>query len=253
MIPIHPHTLASSQMPAILASATPWLAVNILEALRGNDFMGWLCLISCGLMSVISWAIIAYKYINIRATIRHTNIFLNKCASGGNLHEAFKVASNYKFSPLANILREAYMELKTEGWFEKKNLPLDARMEAVKVTVDRVMEFTASSEIRRLESGLGFLATTANVGPLIGLFGTVWGILGAFQAVAREGSAAVASLAPGVSTALLTTVVGLIAAIPAVLAYNHFIKHVQNLIRRMDSFSMEIANIILKELLKGVR
>ena len=90
----------------------------------------------------------------------------------------------------------------------------------------------------------------ANVSPLIGLFGTVWGILGAFQVVAKEGTAAVGSLAPGVSTALMTTVAGLIAAIPAVIAYAYFYSVVQDLERRMDAFGHEVSNIIQKNVLR---
>jgi biopolymer transport protein TolQ len=172
-------------------------------------------------------------------------------AGKGNLGQAFKIASNYPDSPLAQLLREAYLEVEMENWYhDSKGLSLDGRIQAAKISIDRILEQTSTNEIKRLEGWLGFLATTANVCPLIGLFGTVWGILGAFQAVAREGSTAISSLAPGVSTALMTTVAGLIAAIPSVIFYNYLLSKVQHLVRRMDSFGMEVSNIIQKQILK---
>ncbi|HQH12394.1 MAG TPA: MotA/TolQ/ExbB proton channel family protein, partial [Candidatus Sumerlaeota bacterium] len=132
----------------------------------------------------------------------------------------------------------------------EKGLSLDAKIANSKENVERAIEIAASKEIHRLEDKLGLLLGIANVSPLIGLFGTVWGILGAFQVVAKEGTAAVGSLAPGVSTALMTTVAGLIAAIPAVIAYAYFYSVVQDLERRMDAFGHEVSNIIQKNVLR---
>lgn len=241
--------------PQLIQAASTWLSVNLIEAIKGSDLMGWICLSLTGAFSVLAWGVIAFKSLHIALATRQTNKFVDKCTSGGgDLHEAYRLAAAYPESPLANILREAYLELETEGWFEdKKGLPLESRLKTVKISIEWVLDLSASKEIRRMESWLSYLATTANVCPLIGLFGTVWGILGAFQAVAREGSAAISSLGPGVSTALMTTVAGLMAAIPAVIFYNYLVNKVQNLIRRMDSFGLEISNIIQKQLIKGGR
>ena len=239
-------------IPEMAAASNAWLTVNLLDAIRGSDLMGIFCLLITSLMSIISWGIIGYKFLHLRQATRQTNIFVEKCMAGsGDLKQAFQIASNYPDSPLAQIMREAYLEVEMEDWYrDQKSLSQDGRIEAIKISIERVLEQTSSNEIKHLERFLPFLATTGNACPLIGLFGTVWGILGSFQAVAREGSAAISSLAPGVSTALLTTVAGLIAAIPAVIFYNIFLSHVQNLIRRMDSFGMEISNIIQKQVIK---
>jgi biopolymer transport protein TolQ len=241
-----------SLKPILSQSGARWFTVDIITAVKNNDLMGYLCLTVTTILSIISWGVIAYKCLHLRQATRQTNIFVDECMAGrGNLDRAFQLASNYPDSPLAQILREAYLEVEMENWYtEDKALSLDGRITAAKINIDRIMEQTSSNEIRHLEAGLSFLATTANVCPLIGLFGTVWGILGAFQAVAKEGSAAISSLGPGVSTALMTTVAGLIAAIPAVIFYNYLLSKVQNLVRRMDSFSMEISNIIQKQIIK---
>ncbi len=235
-----------------MQGSTGWFSVDLLAAIKGSDLMGWFCLTATAIFSIVSWGIIGYKYLHIRQATKQTNEFVDMCMSGrGNLAQAFQLAANYPDSPLAQVLREVYVEVEKENWYQdEKGLTLDGRLEAAKISVERVLEQISSSEIRHLESGLSFLATTANVCPLIGLFGTVWGILGAFQAVARQGSAAISALGPGVSTALMTTVAGLIAAIPAAIFYNYLLSKSRNLVRRMDSFGMEISNIIQKQILK---
>ena len=122
-------------------------------------------------------------------------------------------------------------------------------MIVAKVSIERVLERTITEEIRHLESYLIFLATTSNVAPFIGLFGTVWGVLGAFQALSRTGSAALSSLAPGMATALTATIAGLFAAIPASVFYNYFTNKIAIMITDMDSFSLQLANILQKRIL----
>lgn len=241
-----------SMEPLLIQSGARWFTVDVITAVKNNDLMGYLCLTVTTILSIISWGVIVYKCLHLRQASRQTNVFVDQCMAGrGNLDRAYQLAANYPDSPLAQVLREAYLEVETENWYiDDKVLSLDGRLMAAKLNIDRIMEQTSSNEIRHLEAGLNFLATTANVCPLIGLFGTVWGILGAFQTVAKEGSTAISSLGPGVSTALMTTVAGLIAAIPAVIFYNLLLGKVQNLVKRMDSFSMEVSNIIQKQILK---
>jgi len=251
-ITIIQHIARDAVIPALTQGNSRWFCVDVIEAIKLNDMMGILCLIITTIYSVISWGVIGYKYLHIRQATNQSNKFIEQCMAGkGNLERAFQIASNFPDSPLAQILRESYLELEMENWYQgDKDMTLDGRLNAAKISLERVMEQTSANEIRHLENGLNFLATTANVCPLIGLFGTVWGILGAFQVVAKEGSASVGSLGPGVSTALMTTVAGLIAAIPAVIAYNYFVTKVQILVRRMDAFGMEASNIIQKQIMK---
>ena len=106
--------------------------------------------------------------------------------------------------------------------------------------VERGLERAMREETARLERGLGLLATTASVTPFIGLLGTVWGIMEAFQAIGLQGSANLATVAPGIAEALINTAAGLFAAIPAVLGYNHFLFRMRRIGSRMDNFSSEL-------------
>ena len=139
-----------------------------------------------------------------------------------------------------------------ENWYSTgyDSIP-GGRLEVARVGIERVLERTISTEIDHLESYLIFLASTSNVCPFIGLFGTVWGIMAAFQSLGFQGSVEITALAPGLSTALVTTVGGLFAAIPASVMYNYLANKVRILTSRMDSFALELTNIIQKQLAKG--
>jgi len=224
--------------------------VNLFQALRDSDFMGILCVGACLVLSIISWAIILYKLVSLSNASRQSDDFLNTCMEkSGSLEEAYRLAKAYPQSPLAQIFRQVYFEMELENWFSSKSLSPEQRLMAAKVSIERVLERTITEEIRHLESYLIFLATTSNVAPFIGLFGTVWGVLGAFQALSRTGSAALSSLAPGMATALTATIAGLFAAIPASVFYNYFTNKITIMITDMDSFSLQLANILQKRIL----
>jgi biopolymer transport protein TolQ len=232
-----------------LAGVT-FLGADIWRGIREADIIGKVSLIACATLSVISWAIIIYKWLQLRRVNSQTEAFVDEVLeSKGSIEEAYRASVDYSDSPLAEILREAVVELEVEGWFrEGYNLKLEDRLHLAQNSVDRVVERTISSETRHLESHLIFLATTASVSPFIGLFGTVWGVLGAFQALGISSSGAVATLGPGISTALVATVAGLFAAIPAQLFYNWFIARVAHATHRMDAFALELANIIQRRI-----
>lgn len=225
--------------------------VNLFQAIADSDLMGLICLIVCMALSVASWAIILYKWHQIRQATRQSDEFIDRCMSGaGSLEEAYRHSGTYPESPIAQILREAYLEMQMEDWYSDISYSGEERLTAARLGVERVMERTISNEIRHLESFLIFLATTSSVAPFIGLFGTVWGVLGAFQALSKTGSAALSTMAPGLATALVATLAGLVAAIPATLCYNFFSNKIGILTSRMDSFALELANIIQKRLIK---
>ena len=232
--------------------ATPWLGVDIIAMITSTDPIGKLCLLVTALFSISSWAVIIYKFMHIQAATRQTNRFVKKCMAGsGSLEEAYRNAAAYPDSPLAQILREGYLELEIEDWYKVGyNLSNEQRVEVAKAGIERVFERTIANEISHLESYIIFLALTANVSPFFGLFGTVWGIMATFQNMGSEGSATLSVLAPGIATALTSTVAGLAAAIPASVMYNYFTARVQVLISRMDAFSLELSNVIQKQLIK---
>jgi biopolymer transport protein TolQ len=110
--------------------------------------------------------------------------------------------------------------------------------------IARALRRATNSEITRLEKYLTFLATTGSTAPFIGLFGTVWGIMTSFKGIGETGSASLAVVAPGIAEALIATAIGLVAAIPAVIGYNHFQYKIRVLIGEMDNFSTEYLNVV---------
>ncbi len=234
-------------------AGSSFLGADLFAAIRNSDPVGWLCLFTTAAFSITSWAVVAYKWIQLRHVTRQTDDFVADCLdAGGSLEEAYRASAGYPDCPLAEILRETVVELEVEGWYrEGYDLSLDERLRLAQTGIERVVERTIATESRGLESHLIFLATTASVCPFVGLFGTVWGILGAFQGLASSGSAAIQTLAPGISTALVTTIAGLAAAIPATLFYNWFVAQVAGLTNRMDAFSLELSNIVQRRIAKG--
>lgn len=242
--------MPSASEAILAASGFATNNVDILQAVRDSDLIGVLCLLACLGLSVASWVVILYKLRQLNSAARQSDAFDRCLDSSGSLEEAYRRSSDYPHSPLAQILREAYVEMEAENWYSDAVYGLEERLTAARLGVERVMERTISIELRGLESHIIFLATTSSVAPFIGLFGTVWGVLAAFQALSETGSAALSALAPGIATALVTTVAGLIAAIPASLFYNYLTSCVANMAGRMDSFALELANIVQKRLVK---
>jgi len=228
------------------------IEASLIRAIRDSDMIGMVCYVVLTFFSIVSWAVIGYKFLHIYHANKQTDQFVDLCMSGsGSLDEAYKHAGEYPDSPLAQVLRETYLELQIENWYrEADKLGFTNRLELAKVSIERILQRTCENEMRHLESYLIFLATTAAVTPFIGLLGTVWGILGGFQALAVQGATAIQALAPFVSTALGATVFGLIAAIPAVVSYNYLANKIQTLVTRMDSFALELSNVIQKRILQ---
>src|SRR5208283_3369758 len=141
-----------------------------------------------------------------------------------------------KPSPLVAVFEGAYDEL-------RKQAPYPIRMTALQ----RATQIAASEELTRLESRLPWLATTGAVTPFIGLFGTVWGIIDAFHGLGTAGAATLRAVAPGISEALITTAAGLVAAIPAVIAYNLIGSSIREFAARGDDFSLEMLNVVERQ------
>ena len=242
----------------MLLAATPrapserLLGVDLMMILTKQDLVGYLCMGLLITFSICSWGVMLLKFTQISAATRQTKAFIEQCVAGvSSLDEAYKNAGNYPDSPVSQLLREAYLELEMENWYrEGYGKTVTDRLEVARAGIERVLERTITMEIDHLESYLIFLATTSNACPFIGLFGTVWGVMASFQAIARMGTASMASLAPGLSTALIATIGGLAAALPASVMYNYLTNKVRILTSRMDSFALELSNIIQKQLAK---
>ncbi|MCK4536137.1 MAG: protein TolQ [Desulfuromonadales bacterium] len=195
--------------------------------------------------SVVSWAIIIYKFLIVQRAMRQSEAFLDFFWSKKRFDVIGQGLKEYSHSPLAVLFRDVYQELMQsrraiEGQEEEHMLADLGEQDRVA----RVLRRAMTSETHRLEKYLTFLATTGSAAPFIGLFGTVWGIMNAFHGIGQTGSASLAVVAPGISEALVATALGLVAAIPAVIGYNHFLNKVNVLIGDMDNFSQEILNIV---------
>ncbi len=199
------------------------------------------------LLSICCWGIIFFKFLVMRSAIKESEIFLNMFWESTSLSQAYQQAKQLQQSPLAEIFRSGYMELQKFKNLKKSpssEPDIDRSQVFGMGTIKRALDQAAIAEQARLEKNLSFLATTGNTAPFIGLFGTVWGIMESFRQIGLRGSANLATVAPGISEALIATAFGLIAAIPAVVGYNYFVSKTRMITSEMDNFSSEFLNII---------
>lgn len=194
--------------------------------------------------SVVSWAIIFYKGRVVYRALRDSEKFLDFFWAKKRFDLISQGVRDFPHAPLGVLFREAYQEM-MKGQRRREG---EEAAPAVDFgggdNVARALRRATTSEIQRLEKFLPFLATTGSIAPFIGLFGTVWGIMDSFHGIGETGSASLAVVAPGISEALLATAIGLAAAIPAVVGYNHYIAKITNLSNEMDIFSQELLNIV---------
>jgi biopolymer transport protein TolQ len=144
-------------------------------------------------------------------------------------------------SPLVSVYQAGYAELQAQLSSDGAQGEGQVRHPSA-VAVE--MQVAAGEEIRKIEQRMPWLATTGSVTPFIGLFGTVWGVMDAFTGLGDAGAATLRAVAPGIAEALVTTAAGLFTAVPAVIAYNHFLHRIRDYGSRMDSFTMEFASMI---------
>jgi biopolymer transport protein TolQ len=231
----------NTDIVTLLADATPLAKVVLLILL---------------LFSAVSWGIILYKIWIYRRAERQTATFLNVFRKSTKFSEVQAVCPTLPASPLVGIFQSGYAELNTQLRSDKP--PESARLAAESVrptavvgrptlksldAVDRALLRATTVELTRLEHRVPFLATTASITPFIGLFGTVWGIVVAFQGIAAAGSTSLGVVAQPIAEALIATAAGLFAAIPAVYFYNQFTNRVKHFAAEMDDFSLEFLNI----------
>ena len=202
--------------------------------------------------SVVSWAIIFYKFIQVQKANKESERFLAFFWQTKRFDAVSAQIDRFANSPLSILFTEGYNELKKLGErVEEKNDPNVISTDLGGVdNIARALRRATTSEITRLEKYLTFLATTGSTAPFIGLFGTVWGIMTAFKGIGETGSASLAVVAPGIAEALVATAIGLVAAIPAVMGYNHFQNKIKMLIAEMDNFSTEFLNIVQRSFAK---
>jgi len=189
------------------------------------------------ILSVVSWAIIAFKWRELRRAEQDSEAFL-EVYHDGSLDAAFEAARDLDRSPLSAIFLSAYSEMHRMARFAGKSHATELEPAHVRA-LSRHIRWSGSEEELRLERGLNFLATTGSAAPFIGLFGTVIGVINAFQDIGMSGSASLAVVAPGIAEALIATAIGLFAAIPATIFYNYFLGDLRSLNAGIELFSAE--------------
>lgn len=209
--------------------------------------------------SVFSWGIILYKWRMFRLIKTEERQFLQAyqeedALSEKELHLLQHVAAELPHSPSGSVLLEV---LNRMGHLADSN-PGDVAVAARKTGprpdrqyLEKVVQYLIQQQIARQEAYLPFLATTGNITPFVGLFGTVVGVINAFQQIGIEGTASIASVAPGLSEALLATAAGLFAAIPAVIGYNYYLAQIRKTIFGVEAFSIEFLNALDAPVLAG--
>ena len=199
--------------------------------------------------SALSWGITLYKIAVFRRAARQTATFLDVFRKSSKFSEVQAVCPSLKDSPLVGLFQAGYSEVNTQM---RQATPADATKPAAPAgrptlksldSVDRALMRAQAVELAKLERHVPFLATVASITPFIGLFGTVWGIMGSFNSIGAAGSSSLDVVAPGIAEALIATAAGLFAAIPAVYFYNHFTQRVKEFASVMEDFSLEFLNI----------
>ncbi len=202
--------------------------------------------------SVVSWTIIFFKLLQVYRANSESERFLEFFWKTKRFDLINAQLDRFTNSPLSVMFNEGYGELKKlmeKGKHPEEPDGISTDLGGID-NIARALRRATTSEITRLEKYLTFLATTGATAPFIGLFGTVWGIMTAFKGIGETGSASLAVVAPGIAEALIATAIGLVAAIPAVMGYNHFQHKIKVVISEMDSFATEFLNIVQRTFAK---
>ncbi len=198
------------------------------------------------LASFWCWAIIFDKALRMRRLNSQATKFEESFWSGGSLEELFDRVGARPSDPMTAVFAAAMREWRRSS--EKGLIGAGAFRAGISVRVERVMQVTLGREMERLERYMSFLASVGSTAPFIGLFGTVWGIMNSFQSIAAMKNTSLVVVAPGLAEALFATALGLVAAIPAVIAYNKLSSDLGRYANRLESFAGEFSAILSRQL-----
>jgi len=198
--------------------------VNVIEVLKQTTPITQIILAILLIFSVWSWGVILSKSLLLRKIRRESETFWKIFRRGKSLSEISTALETLRFTPLVPVF----------------NAAAERSGASSALVLQRVVQQAASSQLTQLEKRMNFLATTASVAPFIGLFGTVWGVMTSFAGLANANVATLRAVAPGIADALIATAFGLFAAIPAAVAYNHFVYQLRNIGGQLDELQTEI-------------
>ncbi len=216
------------------------LQINIWEMVGRGGLLTLAVLAILLVFSVFSWAIIFSKWSTLRTARSADRRFLRAFRKANGLDAVMVASEQFKPAPLVSVFEFGYEEVHRQ---------VKARGSVTnKISLERSLQLGTSEELTKLERNMSWLATTASVSPFIGLFGTVLGIIRAFQELGMQGAASLRAVGPGIADALIATAVGLAAAIPAAIFYNHFGYTIREIGARMDDFALEFLNMAERSL-----
>jgi biopolymer transport protein TolQ len=215
--------------------------LSIFELITGASIAVLLVMLMLVLASVVSWIMIFNRWRVLRVAIHELDTFEDYFWSGIDLREFYgELADDEQVSGIENMFVSGFRE------FDRLSEQANAEPDSVMQGVQRAMRVALTREEERLETHLAFLATVGSTSPYVGLFGTVIGIMNSFRSLANMSQATLASVAPGISEALIATAIGLFAAIPAVIAYNRYSAKVDVLVKRYEAFNDELVSILFR-------
>jgi biopolymer transport protein TolQ len=230
---------------ALIETGAPG-AHGLFDAFAESGPVAKLILALLALLSLVSWAIILGKLVQFRRADAHSAQFLEAFRRSARFSEVNAQAGKLHASPLVGIFQAGYAEIDGQIKHARDLAPgtegHDYRITSLP-SLERSLARSVSVEVQGVSRWTSFLATTAAAAPFIGLFGTVWGIMGAFSDIGASGSTSLVTVAPGIAEALVNTAAGLAAAIPALVGYNYFANRTRRLRARMDDFVLELINL----------
>ncbi len=215
------------------------LGTGVLSLIAQSGTVAKIILLILLFSSVASWTLAFSKWFSLRRALRENRGFLDIFWAGKSIDDIFSQSDRFTASPVALVFKAGVKEL-------RKVVPQELNLE----NVYRALSRSAQAEVTHLEKNISWLATIASAAPFVGLFGTVWGIMNSFQGIGASGSVNLAVVAPGISEALITTAMGIGAAIPAVIAYNHFAGQIKKVAVDIECFSQDFLNIVQRNLPK---
>lgn len=213
------------------------------RAWRGG-FVVFMVLLLLIVMSVLTWAVLITKYMYLNRIDVACQEFIKTFWDSRSLNELNGKLADYQYSPVREVFRGGYAELIKANQLREQASSSGLAFNAAIENLTRALQKSKNQERHKLEKYLPVLTISASAAPFIGLFGTVWGIMGAFEGIARTGSASLAAVAPGISEALIATAFGLAAAIPAVIGYNIAANKIRLVLTTVDGFSADFLNIV---------
>ncbi|MDX9788846.1 MAG: protein TolQ [Desulfobacterales bacterium] len=235
--------------------------LDLFHMIQNASLMVQFVLLLLFFFSVSSWTIIIIKYRYIRKAYKESALFNEVFWKSRDFSDAYYKARELQVSPIARVFRIGFVELKRlnrtgASAGAKPAEPTGGETASLATqlvgidNIKRALRRSTVTEITKMTQMVPFLATTGNTTPFIGLFGTVWGIMGSFHGIGMRGSASLAVVAPGISEALVATAAGLAVAIPAVIAFNYFMQKIRVIESEMQTFSADFLNIIERDYLR---